>query len=197
MTGKREWMDEKDLVTRAQAGCREALEQLVVRYQESLFSFLYRYVGQAADAEDLSQEVFMKALRNIDGFRRESSLGTWLFAIAANTARDWQRKKARRDGRHVTIADSGAMEVATSVREDPSQVAADGESARAVRDAVATLAARERAAVILRTYHGLGYGQVAQVIGCSRAAVGPLLYRARKHLEARLRFLTDAEPAKT
>jgi len=92
-------MNERDLVERAKAGSAQALRRLVERHQEALYAFLYRFVGHEADAKDLCQEVFVKALRNLKTFEGGSRLRTWLFAIAADAARDRLRLTRREMGR--------------------------------------------------------------------------------------------------
>ena len=184
-------MEDYDLVARAKQGCPEARAELVERYQEPIFRFLYRVAGQSADAEDLTQEVFLRAFRKLDTFRSRSRLGTWLFAIAANTARNWHRNERRRRHLHLSASDdansSGLHLAASSTVNRPEA----GESAQAVRRAVGSLRPRERMALVLKTYEGLSYEEIGTVMGCSNSAVRNLLYRARKQLAEKLRHVMD------
>lgn len=183
-------MEERDLVEAARAGSTEAVSQLVERCQDPLFAFLYRYVGHEADAEDLCQEVFVKALRKLKSFRGESRFQTWLFAIAANAARDWLRRERPRQAFRKEGDESGFARMCAA-EGGGAETAVALERKSAVREAIKTLPARERAAVILSTYHDLSYGEIAGVIECSPNAVGSLLCRARKRLAEKLKVWAD------
>ena len=183
-------MDERELVERAKAGSAEAVSRLVERHQDPLYAFLYRFVGHEADAEDLCQEVFVKALRNLKTFEGGSRFRTWLFAIAANAARDRLRRRRRENGR--AYADESELaRMAAPARSDPETVVIM-ERRDAVHDAIAALPPRERVAVILSTWHELSYAEIGGVIECSPNAVGSLLCRARKRLASRLADWADS-----
>ena len=183
-------MTEQEMVAGAQEGLADAQAQLVNLHKEPVFGFLYRYVGNADDAEDLCQEVFIRALGKIGGFRLKSRLGTWLFAIAANVARDHLRRETRRRKRREAYDEAGMSEVAADCESGCDEAVAE-ERNGAVRDAVALLPERERTAVLLRTYQEYDYQEIAEVLGCSVRAVGPLLYRARRRLAENLSTLVE------
>jgi len=88
-------MDRSDqqLVADYIAGDEKSLEVLIKHYLKPIYSFAYRYVGNSQDAEDITQEVFVKAWRNLKKFKHEYKFKTWIFAIAKNTCLDWQKKK--------------------------------------------------------------------------------------------------------
>jgi RNA polymerase sigma-70 factor (ECF subfamily) len=191
-------MRERDLVDRAKAGDPDAFAELVERHQQAVFSFLFRYAGQTADAEDLCQEVFVRALRNIKRFRGQSRIRTWLFAIAANLARDWQRRERRRRKAEIPADDAALADCPDGKTRNGPEASGARELAEGVRRVIGSLPPRERTAVVLRTYHDLEYEEIAQVIGCSTNAVGSLLFRARRRLAARLAHFVDeaANPAR-
>ncbi len=179
-------MEERELVARARNGCPEAWGELVDRFHGRIFAFLHRCVGQAADAEDLCQDVFLRAFQKLDSFRSESRLSTWLYAIAANVARNWHRSESRR--RRLRLAGSGGGD-GPNVAAPAGDALERREPAEAVRCAVGSLRLRERTALILRTYEGLSYEEIGTVMNCSPSVVRNLLYRARKRLAAKLRHL--------
>jgi len=184
-------MDERDLVARAKAGCPDARAELVERHQRPLFAFLCRYVGQAADAEDLCQQVFLQALRNLNGFRSKSQFRTWLLAIAANAARSWRRDEHRRKRLQNGFNATHALEGVVGSDNTNADAAEKAESAEAVRHAVGSLPTRERTAILLRMYHELSYEEIATVMACSTTTVRNLLYRARRRLAVTLRPLME------
>ena len=164
---------------------------IVERHHEAVYGFILRYVGNTADAEDLCQEVFLRALRKIHRFRGESHVRTWLFAIAANLARDWHRGAGRRKRREVSVEDGVLADHIDNSGPPAVEVAAAKERAEAVRTAIGALPEREKTALLLRVYQGLEYEEIGEAIGCSANAVGSLLCRARKRLAADLRPLAE------
>ena len=184
-------VDERDVVARAKAGCPAARADLVQRHQESVFAFVYRYVGQIADAEDLCQEVFLIAFQSLNGFRSESRLRTWLLAIASNRARNWLRREHRRREIGSEHRDRQSDEDVTADGDASAEAVAKTESAAIVRRAIGSLPAREKEAILLRTYHQLSYQEIGNTVGCSIPTVRNLLYRARRQLAAKLGPLMD------
>ncbi|MFA6919366.1 MAG: sigma-70 family RNA polymerase sigma factor, partial [Patescibacteria group bacterium] len=87
-----EYLDEQ-LVQQYLSGDEKSLEVLIQKYLKPIYNFVYRYVGDMANAEDLTQEVFVKVWKNIKKFDRKKSFKTWIFCIAKNTAFDYLRKK--------------------------------------------------------------------------------------------------------
>ncbi len=183
-------MEQWDFVARAKDGCPKAQAELVERFQRPLFSFLYRFVGDSAAAEELCQDVFLRAFRSLNGLRSADRLSTWLFTIAANAARNWRRNEGR--SRHVQLSAVRVQEE----RDERADSRTNGtreqaHNAEMVRQAVAMLPVRERTALVLRVYHEHSYEQIGAVMGCSTSVVRNLLYRARRRLAARLRKLVE------
>lgn len=144
-----------DLLDRFSLGDLTAFDELVERYHLPVYQFAYRLTQDRADAEDLSQEVFLRAYRSLSGFHRASSLKTWLFQIALNLWRDGRRKPRE------------------SVEMPPSSVQDQGplaclerlELQRRLRRAIATLPPKQRAACILRLCQDLPFKEIGEVMG--------------------------------
>ncbi len=178
-------MTETVLVERAREGRAEAVAIFVERYQEPIYAFIYRYVGNAADAEDITQEVFVKALGSLDRFEGRSSLATWLFAIAANAARDFLRR--RRQPEPLDLDDiERCLPAAPGGTSCAVERTLAAERRQAVREAIDALPPRERTAVLLRTYHDRTYEEIGEVLGCTANAVGIILTRARQRMSTLL-----------
>lgn len=166
------------VVTRAQGGDDSALDNLLQRYRDPVFAFVFRLVGQAASAEDVAQETFVRAFQNIRSFRfrRGARFSTWLFQLARNAALDEVRRQ-RRQPRH-------DAEAAPAEAIDPGPNAAhqvmNRELGDAIARAVATLPEDQRTALVLTEYHGLPATEVARVLHSSVRGAEARLFRARQ-----------------
>jgi RNA polymerase sigma-70 factor (ECF subfamily) len=165
-------------VLACQGGEREAFDRLVERYQRDMYRLCYRYVNNHHDANDLAQEVFLKAYRAIGRFRGASSFSTWLYRIAVNTCLNF-RSSRRPDPEELPEA-----------LPDRSPGAADRleseERSRLVRRAVAALPERQRATLILKVYHDLTHEEVAGILGSSVGTVKANLFHALANLRKQL-----------
>jgi RNA polymerase sigma-70 factor (ECF subfamily) len=158
------------LVRAAQNGDVDAFEELVRRYQTSIYRVALRMLGSSADAQDAVQETFVRAWRALPRFRHDSAISTWLYRIVTRRALD--KIASRRS--------TGTLdEVEVEAGPDPAQAAEDQERLRAVRRAIATLPPDQRAALVLREFEGLSYQEVAQVLGASVPAIKTRIHRAR------------------
>jgi len=155
-------------------GEREAFDQLVVRYQRGVYRLCYRYVNNHEDANDLTQEVFLRAWRAIGRFRGRSAFSTWLYRIGVNACLNF--RAARRPPAQElpdTVADPG-VGAAERVEND--------EQARRVREAVGRLPEKQRATLILKIYHELTHQEVAQILGSTVGTVKANLFHALGNL---------------
>lgn len=175
----------KLLVKRSQKGDARAFEQLVTMYQDRVYTLSYQLTGNHADAQDLAQEVFIKAYRALPGFRNEADFGTWLHRIAVNLSLNEKRKKKP----EVSLDNP----VQTEEGEMPRLVASDGESPEEayenkefrdmVRRALRELSAEHRAVLVLREMQGYSYDEIALMLDCSLGTVKSRISRARRALK--------------
>jgi RNA polymerase sigma-70 factor (ECF subfamily) len=165
---------ERGLVEACRRGEREAFDQLVVRYQRDIYRLCYRYVNNHEDANDLAQEVFLKAWRAIGRFRGDSSLSTWLYRIAVNACLNFRAlKRPITQELTETLADPDAGAAARAESDD---------EARRVRAAVGRLPEKQRATLILKIYHDLTHEEVADILGSSVGTVKANLFHALGNL---------------
>jgi RNA polymerase sigma-70 factor (ECF subfamily) len=169
-----------------------AFEQLVERYQHRLLGVLFHLVGRMEEAEDLTQDVFLRIYRARKGYRPRAKFSTWLFTVANNVAANHVRGKRRK--RLVSfgkpVADSQGMQPAeerVQAREGtPSTQMRQAELAEIVREAVGELGDEQKLAVLLNKFEEMSYAEIAEVMGRSEPAVKSLLARARMSLRGRL-----------
>ncbi len=167
-----------------------AFTELVVRYQAPMFNLCYRMLGNAAEAEDIAQETFVKAFQAIGRFRGDSSLGTWLYRIAVNLSKNRLKYLGRRHYGASSAIDAVPERAWTrSSRPTLGESAAGPEQAlegsRAesrVQQALASLDSEFRELLVLRDIQGLSYAEVVRVTGLPEGTVKSRLHRARAAL---------------
>lgn len=186
------------LVERVQAGDREAFSLLVSKYQRRLLRLVSRFVRDAAEAEDVTQEAFVKAYRALPNFRGESAFYTWLYRIGVNTAKNWLVANGRRmpTVTDVTDEDGEVIEDGGLLRDDetPEQVLLSKQIGATVNAAMDGLPEDLRTAISLREIEGLSYEEIAQVMDCPIGTVRSRIFRARDAIAAKLRPLLDTAP---
>ena len=170
-------------MSEALGGSQSAFEQIVQRYQRPVISLILRMVGDRGVAEELAQESFVKAFRNLGGFDVSRRLSSWLFRIAHNTALDWLRRARppvvslddpEDDASHGALATAAAPPAA-----DPVEREALGQALEA---AMRTLRPAYRAAVALRYEQELSFEEIGQVMGVPEVTARTYVHRARKEL---------------
>jgi len=176
------------LLQRARTGDGEAFEQLIEPHVGRLYNYLARMVGDPADAEDLTQDVILRAHRAIGSFRGGATFQTWLYRIATNIAVDALRRRGRRNARVTSLDDPLQAEqglVAREVRDtqrDPQRLAEASELIEQVQNAIAELSPKLRAVVVLFDIQGLTYDEIAQTLRLPLGTVKSRLFNARTRL---------------
>jgi RNA polymerase sigma-70 factor (ECF subfamily) len=176
---------ETELIARARAGDREAFCRLAALHARRVHTLALRFCRDAADAEDLSQEVWLRAFRSLDTFRAESSFYTWLRRIAVNTFLN-QRRAAR--SRIEDAAQQLKDGDAETIERAPDTESALDERLLAgrVRDALAELSPQQRLVFLLKHDEGMTCEEIARALSCSTGTVKKSLARSVAKLRARL-----------
>jgi RNA polymerase sigma-70 factor, ECF subfamily len=170
-------LDDRALVSVCLAGRKEAFDVIVERHRRTIYQVCYRFVGNHEDASDLSQETFVRAWRGLKNFKGQSALSTWLYRIAVNVSLN--RVSSKKPDAEPLEADR-FVDTAT---EDPRAGLLRGERAVAVRRAIAELPDKQRATLILRTYHELSHQEIADILGSSVGAVKANFFHALANLK--------------
>jgi RNA polymerase sigma-70 factor (ECF subfamily) len=172
-------IDENGWVSRAREGDAAAFEAIYNRYERRIYAFVYRLMGNAEDAYDLTQDTFVKAYMALPRTAPDLNLSAWLHRIASNTCMDvLRRRKLIRWLPWETFDTNPALEPPAD--DDPvgeyNQVETSGE----VQTVLNRLSAKHRMALVLKEYQGMSCDEIGDVMGASRSAVKSLLFRARE-----------------
>jgi RNA polymerase sigma-70 factor (ECF subfamily) len=185
-------MDEKELIRLSQEGNGEAFGQLVERYKIKVFSLAYGWTQNRTAADDLAQEVFIKAYFSLPRFRSKSEFGTWLYRIAINHIKDYLRKNKRKL-KEVSLDQLGGIDL-TAENVSSREEEKTGEERKAlVQAALQRLPEKHRTILTLRDIQGLSYEEIADILGLSQGTVDSRLFRARKKLREKLAPYLDQE----
>ncbi len=179
--------DEAELVTRLQAGSDSAFDWLVTYYHSSVYNLVYGILSDRADAADVTQEVFLHAFRGIHGFRRGSSLKTWLYRISVRQALNHRRWFWRHHRQQISIdsdeAGNGSVFELQDAEATPFEQFAAREMQETVRRALMSVPTTFRSAVILRDLEGLAYEEIAEILEVSVGTVKSRILRGRRLLK--------------
>ncbi len=192
-------MEASDLavVARVKAGDHDAFRHLVERHSRSVFRLAYRLTGHEQDAEDVVQETFLRAFREIRRFEARSSFATWLYRITVNCSHDLLRQRPRA-GTRPSLDDPDlrvAAELAdASAAADPMRELTSRRIDERVRAAMAGLSGQERSAFVMRHYEGLSIEEIGGVLNLKASAAKHSIFRAVQKLRRSLEPLGEVKP---
>ncbi len=183
-----------ELVDRVLAGDREAFAHLLRRHQRTVLNFMYRMLGQRETAEDLTQEVFLKAYVSLPRFRKEAAFSTWLFRIAHNHCLNALKGRGREIPASSLANDPSNPDRIASVP-DPTDAAhgrlEQRELQAIIQEKLAELTPDHRTVVVLRDIQGLSYDEIAAALNIEGGTVRSRLHRARMELKEKLRIYLE------
>jgi RNA polymerase sigma-70 factor (ECF subfamily) len=193
---------DSELVQRAKAGDLDAFESLANRHEQRVYSLALQMLRQEQDAEDVTQQTFLSALENLDGFRGEASFSTWLLRIASHAALKIIRKRKGLDT--VSLEESAESneggdniphpEYIADWRQSPEELVHKNEIRRLLDEALAQLDEKHRLVFLLRDVEGLSVKETAEALGLTEANTKVRLLRARLQLRELLtRSLGDPD----
>jgi len=168
-------LGELELVQKSLEGDLEAWGEIVRRYKEAVFGVTVAILRDRADAEDATQEAFIRAYRQLPKYDLSRKFSTWLFTVAANVAKNMLRKRRRR-----------VPTLKVRPEPDPAEIVWREEMQQAVREVVWSLPESYRAPLILRYWHELDLAEIAQVLGIKVGTVKTRLHRGRALIRSRL-----------
>ncbi len=179
------------LVKRAQANDRAAFNEIVLRYKSKVYNYIFRQVHSAGEAEDLTQETFVRAYVSIRSFQSRASLNTWLFRIATNLCIDHSRR-AKTHIQALSLSqenEDGEEEIQRDIPDstfDPQRSLMNAELGQQVESALRELPEKLRTVVLLYDLEGLAYDEISSIVGCPLGTVKSRLFNARAALREKL-----------
>jgi RNA polymerase sigma-70 factor (ECF subfamily) len=193
------WTDE-ELVARSVQGDSESFNQLVLRWERSIYALAYRTLGRDEDARDVCQETFLRAYRGLHAFKGQAKFSSWIYRIALNLCRD----AIRRERRAPLVAVSEGIDPTELAAQQPSPApsvedqVAQAELGRHVAAVMRRLPEDQRTAILLKEYHGLTFQEIAEVTGCPLSTAKTRVYQGlnvlRRELAQSARGLAEVAP---
>lgn len=180
-------------VESARLGDSDAFRLLVERHGHAIFRLAYRITGNEEDAEDVVQETFLKAYREIERYESRCSFSTWLYRIASNCALDLIRKRRIREQKRERGADPGQdiLQSLPAANPGPERALLSSQIAESVDAALEELSSQERAAFVLRHFEGLSIEEIGQALGTGASATKHSIFRAVQKLRRSLEPLVS------
>jgi RNA polymerase sigma-70 factor, ECF subfamily len=182
--------DDAAAVAKARGGDEEAFRVLVERHSRGIYRLACRMTGRPEDAEDVVQETFVRVFRQLGRFEARSNFSTWLYRIAFNCAIDYMRARPQRESpEEPTTLERLAP---TGVGPDMDDLVYAGEIGDRVQEALAGLSVQERAAFVMRHYHGCSIEEICGTLGLRSNAAKHAIFRAVRKMRIALRPFVNA-----
>jgi RNA polymerase sigma-70 factor, ECF subfamily len=188
-------LDDAAAVARARDGDQEAFRVLVDRHSRSIYRLAFRMTGRAEDAEDVVQEAFVRAYRQLSRFESRSNFATWLYRITFNCSVDYMRARPYRE----TPEAHEKLELLSGHSQGPTthDLAYAGEIGERVQEALGTLSPQERAAFLMRHYQGCSIEEICGALDLRTNAAKHSIFRAVRKMRDALRPLMEVGAAAT
>lgn len=175
-----------DRIDRFKAGDSTAFEEIVKAYEDRIYNLCRYMLGNAHDAEDAAQEVFLKAFQNLRSFRPEASLYTWLYRIAVNTCIDYKRKPFFLSLFRKDASDEEMEYDIPSEEPSPERLLESKQLTREIHRALMKTSPKLRTVIVLKELEGLSYEEISEVLEISMGTVKSRIARAREELKQSL-----------
>ena len=187
-------------LSRAREGDSDAFRLLVERHSRVIFRVAYRMTGNEHDADDVVQETFLRAYKQLDAFEERANFSTWLHRIAVNCSLDLLRARSRHDKHHVDIGPSSDDEAEREIPSgdpQPDRLVLSAELQQHVAAAMNKLSGNERTAFILRHFEGMPVEEIGKTLGIQVNAAKHTIFRAVRKLREALEPLVRPNPCNT
>lgn len=181
-------LDDAAAVARARQGDHDAFRVLVDRHIRSVYRLAFRMTGTPHDAEDVVQETFIRAYRQLSRFEARANVSTWLYRIAFNCAVDFLRSRPRRES--ATEADVLERMAPSASGPTMDDLVYAGEIGERMQQALSDLSEKERAAFLMRHYHGCSIEEIGSTLGMKTNATKHSIFRAVKKMRVALQAFT-------
>ncbi len=185
---------DSELVRRVQQGDKAAFDLLVVKYQQKVINLISRFISDHSECYDVAQETFIKAYKALGNFRGDSQFYTWLYRIAANTAKNHLASRGRKSPAYsVDVDDAEHFNGESGLKDytNPENLLMTDEIKQTIYRAIENLPDDLKSAITLREIEGLSYEEIAEVMDCPIGTVRSRIFRARDAIDKELRPLLE------
>lgn len=184
-------VSEKKIIEKVLGGDANAFEELVLKYEKTVYNLALRMVGDRDDASDMTQEAFIKAYGSLSSFRGDSKFSVWIYRITTNVCLDFLRSKSRKQQVSLTVSDDDedAQLDIPDPKADPEQQLIKKISMQSVEEGLKTLPDKQRQILVMRELGGMSYAEIGAALSLEEGTVKSRIFRARKRL---CTFLLDS-----
>lgn len=184
-------VSEKKIIEKVLGGDANAFEELVLKYEKTVYNLALRMVGDRDDAFDMTQEAFIKAYGSLSSFRGDSKFSVWIYRIATNVCLDFLRSKSRKQQVSLTVSDDDedAQLDIPDPSSAPEQQLMQKISMQSVEEGLKTLPDKQRQILVMRELCGMSYAEIGKALSLEEGTVKSRIFRARKRL---CTFLLDS-----
>lgn len=185
-------VSEKEIIEKVLGGDANAFEELVLKYEKTVYNLALRMVGDRDDAFDMTQEAFIKAYGSLSSFRGDSKFSVWIYRIATNVCLDFLRSKSRKQQVSLTVSDDDDEDAQLDIPDPsstPEQQLIKKISMQSVEEGLKTLPDKQRQILVMRELGGMSYAEIGAALSLEEGTVKSRIFRARKRL---CTFLLDS-----
>ena len=185
-------VSEKKIIEKVLGGDANAFEELVLKYEKTVYNLALRMVGNRDDASDMTQEAFIKAYGSLSSFRGDSKFSVWIYRITTNVCLDFLRSKSRKQQVSLTVSDDDDEDAQLDIPDpssDPEQQLMQKMSMQSVEEGLKTLPDKQRQILVMRELGGMSYAEIGAALSLEEGTVKSRIFRARKRL---CTFLLDS-----
>ena len=177
-------VSEKKIIEKVLGGDANAFEELVLKYEKTVYNLALRMVGDRDDAFDMTQEAFIKAYGSLSSFRGDSKFSVWIYRITTNVCLDFLRSKSRKQQVSLTVSDDDedAQLDIPDPKADPEQQLIKKISMQSVEEGLQTLPDKQRQILVMRELGGMSYAEIGKALSIEEGTVKSRIFRARKRL---------------
>lgn len=178
-------VSEKKIIEKVLGGDANAFEELVLKYEKTVYNLALRMVGDRDDAFDMTQEAFIKAYGSLSSFRGDSKFSVWIYRIATNVCLDFLRSKSRKQQVSLTVSDDDDEDAQLDIPDPssaPEQQLMQKMSMQSVEEGLKTLPDKQRQILVMRELGGMSYAEIGAALSLEEGTVKSRIFRARKRL---------------
>jgi RNA polymerase sigma-70 factor (ECF subfamily) len=182
--------DDIKLMLDFQKGDESCFTEILNKYEKPLINFIYRFIGNRVDAEDIAQEVFLRIYKSKNNYKPKAKFSTWLYKIACDLCIDYQRKRKIKTVPLDNLVNTDEGEIVRETTDifqgTPDVLSERKQISKTIKSCLLSLPNKQRLAISLRVYENKSYQEISKILGCSVSAVESLLFRARLSLRNKL-----------